>query len=131
MKHVNVVSAIIINDGKILCVQRDVNEYTYISMKYEFPGGKVEPGESRRNALAREVKEELGLDIQIQDEFLTVEHIYPDFEITMYSFICSCENNALTLSVHIDYKWLYAHELRSKDWAAADVPIVEKLINCT
>ena len=128
MNHIEVVAAIIVNKDKILCVQRNVNKYSYISMKYEFPGGKVEPGESRENALIREIKEELDMDIQIQEELLTVEHIYPDFKLTMHSFICSCENNALTLSEHINYKWLNENELKSLDWAAADVPIIEKLM---
>ena len=128
MNHIEVVAAIIVNKDKILCVQRNVNKYSYISLKYEFPGGKVEPGESRENALIREIKEELDMDIQIQEEFLTVEHIYPDFKLTMHSFICSCENNALTLSEHINYKWLNENELKGLDWAAADVPIIEKLM---
>ncbi len=128
MNHIEVVAAIIVNKDKILCVQRNVNKYSYISMKYEFPGEKVEKGESREDALIREIKEELDMGLQIQEEFLTVEHIYPDFKLTMHSYICSCQNIALTLSEHINYKWMNANELKSLDWAAADVPIMEKLM---
>ncbi|MBP6300238.1 MAG: NUDIX domain-containing protein, partial [Arenimonas sp.] len=65
MKHIEVSAAIIINDGKILCVQRNVNKFDYISMKYEFPGGKLELGESKEVAVKREINEELNLDIEV------------------------------------------------------------------
>ena len=128
MKHYKVVAAIIVNNNKILCVQRDINKYEYISNKYEFPGGKVELGESTVDALKREIKEELQISISIQEEFLTVHHQYPDFELTMHSFICQTNDNSLTLTEHINYQWLYKHELNSLDWAAADIPIVEELM---
>jgi len=129
MKHIEVVAGIIIKDGKILCVQRNVSKYDYISKKYEFPGGKIELAESKEDAIKREIQEELKMDITVQEEFLTVVHEYPDFKITMHSFICSCENGAVTLTEHIDYKWLNKNELFQLDWAAADVPIVDKLIH--
>ena len=72
MKHLDVVAAIIIHDGKILCVQRDTNKYDYISKKYEFPGGKIEENEIAEDALKREIKEELLMDVEVQKEFLTV-----------------------------------------------------------
>lgn len=130
MKHYDVVAAIIVHENKILCVQRSKNKYDYISMKYEFPGGKIEAGETKEAALIREINEELQINISINDEFLTVDYQYPDFEITMYSFICQTKNPFLTLTEHIDYKWLNNHELEALDWAAADIPIVKKLIQC-
>jgi len=128
MKHIEVVAAIIMYKDKILCVQRNVNKYAYISKKFEFPGGKIEEGESREQALKREIKEELSMDIGIGDLFLTVDHTYPDFKLTMHSFICTCVSPDLILSEHIDFKWLSKVELKNLDWAGADVPIVQKLI---
>lgn len=127
--HYEVVAAIIRNKDKILCVQRGQSKYDYISDKYEFPGGKMEAGETKVETLKREILEELEMVIEIQQEFLTVTHQYPDFSITMHSFLCSCENPYLTLTEHIDFKWLSKDELTSLDWAAADLPIVGKLIN--
>ncbi|MBL7914914.1 MAG: (deoxy)nucleoside triphosphate pyrophosphohydrolase [Bacteroidia bacterium] len=127
--HYEVVAAIIRSKDKILCVQRGKSKYDYISDKYEFPGGKMEAGETKEETIKREVLEELNMVIEIQEQFLTVIHHYPDFSITMHSFICSCENPNLTLTEHIDFKWLLKDELSNLNWAAADLPIVEKLIN--
>ncbi|MBL7888484.1 MAG: (deoxy)nucleoside triphosphate pyrophosphohydrolase [Bacteroidia bacterium] len=128
MKHVEVVAAIIKLKEKILCVQRGDNKYEYISKKWEFPGGKLEPMETKEQAIIREIKEELHLDIEIESEFLTVYHEYPDFKITMHSFVCKTENDNLTLTEHIDFKWLNYSDIKDLDWAAADIPIVEKLL---
>lgn len=129
MKSIEVVAAIIINNDKILCVQRGENKLTYISRKFEFPGGKIELGETKVHALKREIKEELNIDIETTEEFLTVFHKYPDFQITMHSFICNKKERTLTLNEHLSYKWLKKNELMSLDWAAADLPIAEKLKN--
>jgi len=129
MKHYEVVAAIIINSDKILCVQRNTSKYNYISHKFEFPGGKVEQGETKTQALSREIAEELNLEIEIKREFLSVFHTYPDFEITMHSFLCKADPSGLTLKEHIDSKWVSKEHLSELDWAAADLPIVEKLIN--
>ena len=129
MKKIEVVAAVIINDNKILCVQRNANKYEYISKKYEFPGGKMEDGETKEETIKREILEELKMVIDVQEEFLTVTHQYPDFLLTMHSFICYCKDSTVTLTEHIDYKWLTKEELTKLDWAAADVPILEKLIN--
>jgi 8-oxo-dGTP diphosphatase len=128
MKKIEVVAAIIIHNDKVLCVQRGDNKYDYIAFKYEFPGGKVEIGETNETALVREILEELNLKINIESEFLTVNHTYPDFMLSMHSFICSCENSTLNLTEHIDFKWLDKNELNNLDWAAADIPIVNKLV---
>lgn len=128
MKKVEVVAAIVVFENKILCVQRGENKLDYISKKYEFPGGKMEAGETKEETIKREILEELNMNIEVQEEFITVTHQYPDFILTMHSFFCSCNNPKLTLTEHIDYKWLNKSELKNLDWAAADVPIVNELI---
>tara|TARA_B110000503_G_scaffold119253_1_gene180898 strand:+ start:448 stop:837 length:390 start_codon:yes stop_codon:yes gene_type:complete len=129
MKSIEVAAAIMIHDGKILCVQRGDGNFDYVSRKWEFPGGKVESNESLEDAIRREIKEELVAEIIDCDHFLTVEHQYPDFFLTMHSFICNMPTKQVTLTEHIDHIWLEHTQLDSLDWAAADLPIVEKLQN--
>ena len=129
MKKVEVVAGVIFCADQILCVQRPQNKLHYISEKFEFPGGKVEEGETKEEALHRELSEELNLSIKIKSFFLTVVHPYPDFELTMHSFICEVDSKELTLNEHIDQKWLKINELNQLDWAAADIPIVDKLVS--
>lgn len=128
MKKIEVVAAIIYFDSKILCVQRSKNKLSYISEKFEFPGGKIEQGETQKGALKRELFEELNITTDIQELFLTVVHEYPDFELTMHSYICEVHTKELILNEHIAQEWLTLSELKKLDWAAADIPIVNKLI---
>ncbi|MEB3800902.1 (deoxy)nucleoside triphosphate pyrophosphohydrolase [Flavobacterium columnare] len=130
MKQIEVVAAIIVFENKILCVQRGKNKYNYISKKYEFPGGKMELGETKEQTIIREIYEELNMHIDVEKEFITIIHQYPDFIITMHSFICKCKNQKLKLTEHIDYKWLKTNELEILDWADADIPIMQKLKSC-
>jgi 8-oxo-dGTP diphosphatase len=129
MKEISVVAAIIKYNNKILCVQRGENKYEYISYKYEFPGGKIEKGESLKETVIREINEELKMLIKPEEAFITVTHQYPDFLLTMHTFICSCEDPKIILTEHIDYKWLATNQLENLDWAAADIPIVNKLVS--
>ena len=128
-KHYTVSAAIIVENKKILCVQRNKGKYDYISYKYEFPGGKLEDGENEEDALKREISEELNLEIDVAEKFLVVTHEYLDFDLTMHSYLCKANTEKLVLKEHIDAKWLYKNELIELDWAAADLPIVSKLIN--
>ncbi|WP_438012318.1 (deoxy)nucleoside triphosphate pyrophosphohydrolase [Psychrobacter raelei] len=128
MKQVKVAAAIIINNGKILCVQRGPNKFDYISQKFEFPGGKIEAGELPSDTVVREIHEELKMNISVEEDFLVVSHEYPDFKTQMHSFICSTPTRELELSEHISFKWLDVSELEALDWAAADLPIVDRLI---
>ena len=129
MKSIEVVAAIIKFEDRFLCLQRGWSKLEYISHKFEFPGGKVEPNESSEAALKREILEELSVSIETLEYLLTVKHQYPDFHITMHCFICPFDKPpAIQLTEHIDQKWLTKSELTSLDWAAADIPIVDKLI---
>lgn len=128
-KTIEVVAAIIFDGEKILCVQRGENKYPYISKKYEFPGGKIEPGESLEQTVVREIKEELNMKILPQTKFVTIKHEYPDFNLIMHSFKCHCSNTNMKLTEHIDFKWLPINQLKSLDWAAADIPIVNELMH--
>jgi 8-oxo-dGTP diphosphatase len=128
MKKIEVVAAIIYFEDKILCVQRPKNKLSYISEKFEFPGGKIEENETKKEALEREIFEELKILINIKSFFMTVVHNYPDFELTMHSYICEVETKDLILTEHISLEWLNLDELKKIDWAGADIPIVDKLI---
>ena len=112
-------------------MQRGENKYDYISYKYEFPGGKVEIGESNEEAISREIREELKINLSLtkKDYFMTVNHTYPDFQITMHAFLCYVNSREFTMTEHKDYKWLKIEDLKKLDWAGADMPIVEELIN--
>ncbi|MCT4561370.1 MAG: (deoxy)nucleoside triphosphate pyrophosphohydrolase [Crocinitomicaceae bacterium] len=127
MKKIEVVAGVIFFKNQILCVQRPKNKLEYISEKFEFPGGKIEEGETKEEALKRELKEELNISPDIKNEFRTVIHQYPDFELTMHCFICELESKQITLREHINQKWLTVENLNQLDWAAADIPIVQKL----
>lgn len=130
MKHLEVVAGIIIYQDKVLCMQRNVGKYDYISYKYEFPGGKIEEGESKAEALMRELREEMELEVNLSDKdfFITVTHEYPDFSITMHSFVCKTDTMKFVRKEHINHQWLNVEELQSLDWAEADKPIVEKIL---
>lgn len=127
-KHVEVVAGIIRFEDKILCMERNKGKYEYISYKFEFPGGKIEQGESHQEALARELREELDMAVEIKDFLMTVKHEYPDFVITMNVYNCNAKDPSFTLKEHNSFKWLEVQDLRELDWAAADIPVVEKLM---
>lgn len=129
MKTIEVVAGVIKDkEGLTLAVQRGESSKEYISKKWEFPGGKIEEGESREDALFRELSEELKIETTIGDLVMTVDHTYPDFRLIMHAYHCEIVSGELTLTEHLDQKWLRGSELKDLDWAAADVPIVDKLI---
>ena len=129
MKIIEVVAAVIFAEGRVLCVQRPENAREYVSLKWEFPGGKIESGENREHALRREIREELDVEIEILEYFMTVEHTYPDFHLVMHAYTCSIAKGEPVLKEHVALKWLRVEELDQLDWAAADIPIVEKLLS--
>jgi 8-oxo-dGTP diphosphatase len=128
MKHITVVAAVIEHNEKYLCVQRGINKYDYISKKWEFPGGKIEFDESPEDAIIREIQEELTLDISDLKFLITVEHSYPDFHLTMHTFLCKSDHSSPTLTEHLQYEWHDSTDMNHLDWAAADLPVIEKLL---
>lgn len=124
---IEVVAAVIFREGKVLCVQRPQNSKEYISSKWEFPGGKVEQGEDRIQALKREILEELQLEIRNVELVATVEHTYPDFHLVMHAYACEISSGEPVLTEHVDLKWLPVEVLDQLDWAVADIPIVKHL----
>ena len=131
MKKIEVVAAILKKDKSVLCLQRNVNKYDYISYKFEFPGGKVEINEDHKQALQRELREEMDIEIGTNEMtyFTTVEHTYPDFIIIMHTYICEVIELSYKLNEHIGAKWRRAENINELDWAAADLPIVNKLLS--
>lgn len=128
MKTVEVVAAIIINGDYIFCAQRNYNDKEYLSYKFEFPGGKIEQGETYEQALLREIREELDWSITIDEFFMSVDYTYPDFKLIMHTYLCSPVNEEFNLNEHASFKWIKPADLKYLNWATADIPIVDKLI---
>ena len=126
MKTIEVVAAIIKKQDKIFITRRSYGEFADM---WEFPGGKIELGDSREEALIREVKEELELDINNLEYLTTVEYDYPNFHLTMHCFICEICGGELVLNAHNDAKWVSLEELSTQKWVPADVEVVEKILN--
>ena len=123
-KIVNVVAAVIQQDDKILATQRGYGNY---NDWWEFPGGKVEAGETPENALVREIKEELDSEIAVDRFLTTVEHDYPEFHLSMDCYWCRVISGKLTLLEHEAAKWLPLDNLRQVNWLPADVKVVEAI----
>ena len=124
MKTIEVVAAIIKKEDKIFITRRGYGEF--IDM-WEFPGGKVEEGESREEALKREIDEELELEINVGEFLTTIEYDYPNFHLTMHCFICEIIGGEISLNVHNDSKWVTLEELENQKWIPADIAVVEAL----
>ena len=124
MKHIEVVAAVIHEGNKIFATQRGYGEF---KDGWEFPGGKIETGETPEQALKREIKEELDTDIEVGELIDVVEHDYPTFHISMKCFWCSVKNGELKLLEHEDAKWITRSEIDSVDWLPADRGILLKI----
>ena len=126
MKTIEVVAAIIRRGDAIFATQRGYGDW---KDWWEFPGGKMEPGETPESALVREIREELSTDISIDKFLCTVDYDYPQFHLTMHCYMCSLLNDALHLNEHEAAKWLTADTIRSVNWLPADdqlLPIIER-----
>lgn len=124
MKQIEVVAAVIVKDGQVLATQRGYGQFKDL---WEFPGGKIESGESLREALRREIKEELDTEINVGELIGTVQWDYPDFHLTMHCFICSLASEALHLNEHEAALWLDRERLETVRWLPADLAIMGKI----
>ena len=124
MKRIEVVAAIIRKEGKIFATQRGYGEW---KDWWEFPGGKMEPGETPEEALKREIREELSTEIRVDELLCTVEYDYPKFHLTLHCYLCSLVTEALHLNEHEAARWLANDELDSVKWLPADREVIEKI----
>ena len=124
MKIIEVVAAIIIKDDQVFATQRGYGEF---QGWWEFPGGKMEAGESPQEALKREIREELDADVLVKELLETVEWDYPNFHLTMHCFICNLLSESLHLNEHEAATWLTHETLRSVKWLPADEILLDKI----
>ena len=124
MRQIEVVAAIIVNDNKVFATQRGYGEWKDF---WEFPGGKIDAGETPEEALYREIKEELDTEIAVGELFTTIDYDYPTFHITMHCYLCTIENGSLTLLEHEAAKWLSLEQLDSVTWLPADLLVIAEL----
>lgn len=126
MKQIEVVAAIIRKGDKIFATQRGDGEW---KDWWEFPGGKIEAGETPREALKREIREELSTEISVDEFFCTVEYDYPKFHLTMHCYLCALQTEGIHLNEHEAARWLSKDDLESVEWLPADKEIFDKLKN--
>lgn len=124
MRQIEVVAAIIQRDGAYFATQRGYGEFEGM---WEFPGGKIEPGERPEAALQREIQEELGIDITINRFLCTTDYDYPSFHLTMHCYLCKIKSGEIELREHKSARWLTAETLDSVEWLPADKEIVAPL----
>lgn len=124
MKTIRVAAAVLRSEDKIFATARGYGEF---KGKWEFPGGKIEPGETPQEALVREIQEELDVKIKVGDLIGTVEYDYPSFHLSMDCFWCNVTVGEITLKEAEDARWLSNDELYSVDWLPADMELIEKL----
>ena len=124
MKSINVVAAIIKRGDRILATQRGYGEF---KDWWEFPGGKIEPGESPQDALVREIHEELDAAVRVERHIVDVAWDYPDFHLDMSCWLCSLVDEHVTLVEHEDARWLSASELGTVQWLPADIEVIDAI----
>ena len=124
MKTIEVVAAVIRDGGRILATERGYGDF---KGGWEFPGGKMEPGETPEAAVVREIEEELRVTVRPTAFIETVEYDYPTFHLTMHCFMCEVVSGEITLTEHLAMKWLTKETLETVDWLPADVSVVRKL----
>ena len=124
MKCIEVVAAAIYREGKVLAAQRGYGEF---KGGWEFPGGKIEPGETQEQAIVREIQEEMAATIEVVEKLGTVEYDYPPFHLTMHCFWTTVKDGKLKLLEHEGAKWVDKETIHTVDWLPADVEIVEQV----
>jgi 8-oxo-dGTP diphosphatase len=125
-RHLHVACAIIEQNGTVLAAQRSAS--TTLPLKWEFPGGKIETGETPKECLTRELQEELGISVVIADALTPTTHSYPDFAVTLYPFICQQAGGSMTMYEHHALTWVEPQQMPGLDWAAADLPIIREYL---
>lgn len=128
-RHLHVACAIIEQDGKVLAAQRSAA--MSLPLKWEFPGGKIESGESPQECLNRELHEELGVSVCIASALSPATHAYTDFIVTLYPFICRIAGGSITMHEHHALKWVEPQQMQELDWAAADLPVIRDYLAAT
>ena len=128
MKQIEVVAAIIRKEDKIFATQRGYGEW---KDWWEFPGGKIEAGETPEEALKREIREELSTVINVDEFLCTVEYDYPAFHLTMHCYLCSLLMETLHLNEHEAARWLSRNELDTVKWLPADLAVIKELKQST
>ena len=123
-RTIRVAAAIIRKDHAVFATQRGYGDY---KDWWEFPGGKIEPGETPEAALVREIKEELDTEIEVEQYLTTVEHDYPAFHLSMDCYWCTMKSGRLTLLEHEAARWLPIDDLRQVNWLPADIQIIEEI----
>ena len=124
LKSIEVVAAVIVRDGSLFATQRGYGDFKDM---WEFPGGKMESGETPQDALVREIREELDAEITVGDLIKTVEYDYPAFHLKMHCFLCSLKSEDIVLKEHEAARWLSKKDLRSVNWLPADLSVIETL----
>lgn len=124
MKTINVVAAVIMKEGKVFATQRGYGEF---KDGWEFPGGKVEAGESPEEALRREIREELEVEVNVGDLIDTIEYDYPAFHLSMKCYACTIAGGSPHLLEHEAARWLSADQLDSVAWLSADITLIPKI----
>lgn len=127
MKTIRVVAAIIVENGRVFATQRGYGDF---KDGWEFPGGKIEAGESPEQALVREIREELDTEIRVERLLRTVEWDYPTFHLLMDCFICKIESGDLHLREHEAARWLDLEHLNDVDWLPADLQLIPEIAKC-
>ena len=128
-KEIHVVGAVIKSNNKILCAQRGPGKA--LAYLWEFPGGKVEPGETDKEALEREIREELLCKIEVKNKVTTTRHEYDFGFVNLTTFECDLLEGEPALTEHVAVKWLAVEELATLEWAPADIPAIEILMEKT
>jgi len=126
-KHIHVACAIIERDGLVLAAQR--SSRMSLPLKWEFPGGKIDPGESFVACLQRELIEEMNILISVGRPLTAVTHHYPNFTVTLYPFVCTISSGEITLHEHEAITWLPPDQLATLEWAEADGPVLDEYLS--
>ena len=125
-KHIKVAAALLFENGRIFATKRGASPYPYVAHKFEFPGGKIEAGERGEDAVKRELKEELDMEIEVGGLYASHTFEYPDFIITLFVYECE-QLSDFVLKEHESYAWIAPADLKEEEWAPADADILGSL----